>query len=199
MKKDIKITFRHPSDFKIDDKVYWVRGPESVTEGKITAFGATIVRSRNTLIAIPQTARLSVLAYSDYFEVDWDAVPLQYLTKDKAKALAWFLFFPVKCDGDDWIKAIGKRPTFEEIEKAAREKTYDSEDSLDTCELQRCCANISDVRDALIRCMDKGGLIGWERENLQWLVNNSCHDKPKDTPILNSILEQLGVKWKEEK
>ncbi len=79
---------------------------------------------------------------------------------------------------EEWTAAIGDR----------------DRGGLDTCELQRCCGNISDIRDALIACREHGGMTEPEREAFQELLNN--HEPVlKNRANLAAIFRQLNVKW----
>lgn len=200
-KRTIKVDMEFPrSIFDLGKEVYVVLGPNDISEGNITAYRTWVIKDGDDkILIIPNAVRLSIFTITDYFpNIEDDAVPFCYLTDDKEKAKKWSEVIPVDCSDEDWFKAIGKRPTFEEIKKAAKEKTFDSEDSLEECELASCCASISDVRTILIKCQENKGLIGWEVEALQKAVNNSNHDMPEDSPILTNILKQLDVEWKEE-
>ena len=192
----VKIEFEEPK-FKLGEKVWIVCGPNNAVFTNITSYHASIVEDHHEkMIAFAHAVRASAFISDDWFEdIDHDSVPFIYITKDEEEVKRWMKPWSVKMEEDEWFKMIGRRPTVEEMIKAAKEKRYDSEDSLDECELVRCCATIAEIRDVFIKCQEKGKITGWEREQLQELVNN--HSKPEDTPLLNRALEQLQITWKE--
>lgn len=196
----IKIDMEVPlSIFGLGKTVFVVLGPGHYCQGQITAYRSWVLESDGKIIVLPNAVRLSTYTLTNYFDdIDDDAVPFRYLTDNEGKASGWSRVIPVECSDEDWFKAIGERPTFEEIKKGAEEKTFDSEESIEECELASCCAGISNVRTILIKCQKNKGLIGWEVESLQEAVNNSGHDMAEDAPILTNILKQLNVEWRTE-
>ena len=80
---DIQITFEKP-DFELGQTVFFVAGPGDIEEAEIRAFRAWILEAKEGIMAVAKAARLSIFASSDYFDdVDYDDVPLKYLTTDK--------------------------------------------------------------------------------------------------------------------
>jgi hypothetical protein len=182
--------------FDLGKTVYAILGPERFVQGQVTAFRSWVVDGRDGIVVLPNAVRLSAFTHGDYFsDIEDDAVPFRYITDDEEQVIKWSQVVSVKCSDEDWFKAIGQRPTFEEMVKAAKEKIYDSEDSLEESELGSCCANLSDIRTMLIKCKENTQLTVWEVERLQWLCDNACHDFPEDAPNLKNILEQLNVNW----
>jgi len=181
--------------FDLGETVFAILGPDNYCQGQVTAYRSWVTKDKDKILVIPTEARLSTFTLSDYFkDIEQDAVPFRYLTDDEEQAKNWSGVIPVDCSDEDWFKAIGKRPDIEKM--IAKDKySYDLEDSLEDSELGVCCANISAVRDMLIKCRDNKGLIGWEVERLQGLCRNSYHDFPEDAPTLTNILKQLNVKW----
>jgi hypothetical protein len=178
--------------FELDEEVWVICGPNSIMKTSIRAFQGIIFNSSKksgNVIGIAKEAKLSNWILEDYFpEVgDGSAVPFKYLTKDEDKAREWMKSYPVSMRSpEEWLIAIGDR------DKQEDEIGYIE----DGCELGSCCSNISDIRDCLIRCKEKGGLIGWEREDLQWKIDNSGHDIPEDHRFLDKIFSQLKIEWK---
>jgi hypothetical protein len=107
-----------------------------------------------------------------------------YSTKEEAETLA--KWHPVEnISLEEWERAIGNR---------------ENDDSLDTCELSRCCAIISDIRDILLDCKENQGLI--ERDLLKLSDLLKSHDFPlyenllpdgQGSKNLAKILGQLGI------
>ncbi len=185
------------SKFDLDKKVYAVLGPDRYCHSEITAYRSFIFNGRLGIMAIPNAVRLSAYTLTDYFEdIEQNAVPFKYLTDDEEQAKNWVKVTPIECSDEDWFKAMGQRPTVEEMIQAGKDETFDSEDSLEESELGVCCANLAAVRTMLIKCKEHKGLTGWEVERLQWMCDNVCHDFPEDAPTLKNILEQLNVTWK---
>ena len=89
-------------------------------------------------------------------------------------------FVQVHVSANEWEQALGNR-----------EKETHHED----CELQSCCANISSIRDWLLQCKEDGGMVQDDIQQLDEALK--AHDKPTETPVLESILKQLGLEWTE--
>ncbi len=66
------------------------------------------------------------------------------------------------------------------------------DDLIENCELQTCCANISYIRDTLIRAMLNRGLIAREADVVQSYLNE--HEKPEKYDNLKRITDALGMK-----
>lgn len=197
MSSNIKMQKVYPK-FELGKEVYVVLGPGQTCQGRVTAYHSLVINNHNGLWVMPHAVRLDTFTITDYFDdIEDDAVPWRYLADNKETVIRWAEVIPVEFSDEDWFKAIGKRPTFEEIKKAAKEETFDSEDSLEESELGSCCAGIADIRTILIKCQQNNGLIVWEVEALQKAVDNSSHDKPADSPIFTNILKQLNIEWEE--
>ncbi|MFA5987126.1 MAG: hypothetical protein WC797_00530 [Candidatus Paceibacterota bacterium] len=104
-----------------------------------------------------------------------------YATKEVAEELA--KWYPVKDVSEaEWKQAIGDRQ---------------DDESLDSCELPSCCANISDARDIFAKCQQKGGLIERDVRRVRGLLEGhypvpSGDSKPTPTS-LDKIMAQLGL------
>jgi len=185
-----------PPKFELGKDVYVVLGPGRTCQGCVTAYQAWVIDNKPGLWVMPQAVRLDTITITDYFDdIEQDVVPWCYLTDDEEQVKKWAEVVHVECSDEDWFKAIGQRPTFEEIKESVKNKKFDSENSLEESELGSCCANLSNIRTALIKCKENKGLIVWEVELLQELCDNACHEFPEDAPILKNILKQLNVEW----
>jgi hypothetical protein len=73
--------------------------------------------------------------------------------------------------------------------------TREDDKSLDTCEMQRCCANVSQLRDYLLKCQRDGGLIHRDWRDLRHLLPQHEHPLPdgKRPKNLDKILSKLGL------
>jgi hypothetical protein len=79
----------------------------------------------------------------------------------------------------EWKQAIGDR---------------EDDDSLDECELSRCCTTISRTRDILAKCQENSGLIERDLRILKELFKN--HEYPSPNGLrpqnLDKIIGELG-------
>jgi len=171
-----------PSKFDIGKEVYVLLGPYHSGRGTITAYRTWAIKDEQNdrIRIIPNAVRLDIFTHSGYFDdIESDAVPFKYLANSEEQIEKWSKKITVKISDGDWNKVVGRRQhdTFEEFE------------------LQPCCNSISNIREMLFLCRDNDGLIGWEVEQLQETINNSTHDMPTESPILESILEQLNIIW----
>lgn len=80
----------------------------------------------------------------------------------------------------EWKQALGDR---------------DYDESLDECELSRCCGKISDIRDLLVKCQENSGLIERDVRTLRQLLNNHEYPMPNgERPVnLDKVITQLGL------
>jgi hypothetical protein len=197
-KNTVKVNMETVSPkFDLGETVYALLGPSRYVQGEITAYRTWALKDRDgNIVVLPNAVRLSAFTHGEYFEdIESDAVPFRYLTDNEEQAIRWSQVTSVKCSDEDWFKAIGKRPTFEEMVAAGKLQTFDSDDSLEESELGSCCANLAQIRTMLIKCKENTQLTMWEVELLQECCDNACHDFPEDAPILKNILMQLNVKW----
>jgi hypothetical protein len=81
---------------------------------------------------------------------------------------------------EQWRRAIGTR---------------EDDKSLDSCEMHRCCANVSQLRDYLLKCQRDGGLIHRDWRDLRYLLPQHEHPLPRgERPkTLDMILDKLGL------
>jgi hypothetical protein len=80
----------------------------------------------------------------------------------------------------EWVRAIGSRQ---------------NEKSIDRCELAPCCANVSAIRDMLLRCQRDGGLMERDRQKLGHLLDEHEYPMPngKRPENLDKIMGQLNL------
>ena len=86
--------------------------------------------------------------------------------------------------------------TDEQYKAALGSREKGEDDSLDTCELQRCCASISQLRDYLFKCQEGGGLIHRDWRDLRYLLPQHEYPLPADggrPKNLDLILNKLGL------
>jgi len=180
-----------PSKFDLGKKVYAVLGPNRYCHSEITAYRSWAIKKADGILILPNAVRLLTYTLTDYFEdIEQNAVPFCYLTDNEEQVKKWSKVISVDCSDEDWFKAIGQRPTYEEM----MQDTY-IETRLEESELSFCCANLSYIRDILIKCKEYKGLTVWEVEGLRELCDNVCHEFSEDAPTLKNILEQLNVNW----
>ena len=184
--------------FEIGERVWMVCSPNHSALVEIRGFQATIFKnSSDDLEAYTEQAKINIWITDDWFnDMEDDIIPFKYMTRDEEEAKRWMKPWTGELTDDEWFKMIGKRPSVEEIIKAVKGGKFDSEESLEESELGSCCATLAEIRNVFIKCRDRGEITGWERELLQELVNGN-HDRNEDTPLLDKVLKQLDVIWKE--
>lgn len=111
---------------------------------------------------------------------DWSFRPHEvYASKELAEKLAQW--HPVSdLSEEEWKMAIGVR---------------DDDESLEECELSRCCATISSARNILLKCQKDGGLIERDVQSLCALLSGHGYPKPggQRPANLDKIVGQLGI------
>lgn len=99
--------------------------------------------------------------------------------RDQATAAQHAVWCPcADIPSDVWLAAIGDR---------------ENDDSLDSCELTRCCSEVSHVRDLLLKCCERQGLIQRDVDKLKHFLHSSAHSCTKDGPNLDRIFARLGI------
>jgi hypothetical protein len=178
-------------DVELDSEIWALLGPDAILKTTVTAFHAHILKdNKNKMIAIAYAIRPSHLIYRSYFsDIETNKIPFRYLTKNEKQVIKWGEIKTVTCSEQDWLKAIGRRSTLEEI------KNNEENNTLEECELQLCCSTISDIRDILLKCQKNAFLTNFEIELLKNLLENGGHEMPNNAPILDNILQQLGIRW----
>jgi len=125
------------------------------------------------------------------YEKTWGFWPSEDVYPTKAEAERQTKFTTVDLPNKVYQKALGVD------EKGSRVKESKAEDSLEDCELPICCANISEVRDQLIRCMQRKGLekrrIDLIKDYLESSHPEFLKGSEKESPNLNKILKALGI------
>ncbi len=110
------------------------------------------------------------------------------LYPDEASAMWNAIFHKVELTDAEWLAAIGPE-----------DRNFEDEEGEEIeVELQKCCAQISNIRDILFECKENGGLMTRDVRRLQKALNNH-EPSTSDNPILNKIFALLGVKWEEVK
>ena len=168
----------------IGTKVYIPRAPiKSVHEDVIRGYYCTMYSESERLTIIPTDYRLSIMNIGrGSFDDGWKRDEF-FLSYEEAKAMA--VEYTADLEPEEWFKAIGLNGADNEDRIA-----YDDE-----CELTPCCSNISDIRDILYNICVSGKINGVTRLALIALLN--AHEPPHENAILNKILAQLDLTWKE--
>lgn len=173
------VVFDNTCFFNLGDEVFVVCGPNQISKGKIVAFNSLTFKKELETTVVPMSARLDIYPVSSYFDFDLNAVPFYHLTKSEEEAQNWAKIHNVVCSEKEWQKLL-----------------YDSVDEYPSCELEQCCDDIANIRDMLFKCRKNGYLIGWEVNLLNNMINNSCHEKPQNSIVIDNVLNQLNIKWK---
>jgi hypothetical protein len=185
-----------PIEFSMGKEVFVILGPDKYSKVKIKAYRGNIFDNGNGKIVIkPDSAKLSIIILSDYFQkMEPDVVSFKYLTNSEKEAKRWSKFVEVDIPDKVWSLAIGKRETTEEMIKSLVDDNYvPPKYNIEDSELGVCCSNISAIRDILTKCWENKGLTGWEIEYLQDLMN--IHEPSENTSNLLKILNKLDIIW----
>jgi hypothetical protein len=179
------ITCEFPEDvLAIGTKVYIPRPAlKSVLEDKIVGYYCIYIHPIDKQMPIlqPTDYRLCTINLDhDNFVDAWKRNEF-FLSYEDAKAAA--VEYPVVVTDEEWVRAIGLC------------KDDDRTEYEEDCELQSCCAAISNIRSALFKACTEGKLTGVERNELILLLDR--HEIPNEKPILDKILAQLHIVWKE--
>lgn len=169
--------------YKPGTKVYILLGPNKYTETNVRAIHSLLQENKEVVRVYPQDVDVTnFISGSDYFSENEQSYNTEFpfwqvfLTEEEVKEAAEFVKI-IKISEENWKKAIGDG----------------TDESLAECELQSCCAIISDIRGLLHRCKKHSGLIKFDIRLLQGLCDN--HECPEEINILKTILEKLEVKW----
>ena len=138
--------------------------------------------------------------YTPNYEETWGFWPPESVFKTKEHGEEETKFTAVDLPNEVYQKALGvdedgERIRVNEVQKEGEE--YE-EESLENCELPICCANLSKVRDQLIRCMKRKGLEKWRIDLIKDYLKSSHPDCLKqgersECPNLDKILQALGI------
>ena len=165
--------------FQVRDKV-WIIAGKDVQEDHVSSilFELRDVGNDKPPVLICTGYRLGI---ANLDSSDWSFRPGEvYATEAQATELAqWHSV------GDlpeaDWKQAIGDR---------------EDDESLEECELSRCCAVISSIRDILLKCQEDGGLVERDVRALRQLFSGE-HEYPlpngKRPTNLDKIVGQFGL------
>ena len=171
---------KNEPNFKVGDCVWTIQG-KRVNAAKIVSiiFELCGAGADKPPVLIYTNYRLDTYNFdNDKFDTLFPPYRV-YATKAEVEKLAkWHAVNNIS--EKEWKKALGNR---------------DDESSLDTCEFQRCCANIADIRSLLYKCQKNGGLIERDVQNIRDGLKGHGHQmsKRKETPIFNKIAEKLGL------
>jgi len=182
MDNNIDISLMY-NGFRLDDlindrKAYAIVGPNNYKEIEISGFVSTLIHNKGKFEVYIQKARVDKLFKSEYFndcDCNYGEVIIKRLVKTENKAKELVKFREVKLTNKEWFNAIGDRNIL---------------DSIEECELQSCCAVISNIRDILIKCKEKNGLIVYEIEELKQNIDEHEEIEGK---VLEEIFKQLGI------
>ena len=143
--------------------------------------------------------RGNVLYHGDYKKT-WGFWPPESVFKTKEHGEEETKFTAVDLPNEVYQKALGVDEDGERIRvnEVQKEREEDEEESLENCELPLCCANISEVRDQLIRCMERKGLEKWRIDLVKDYLESSHpgflkQGEASECPNLDKILRALGI------
>jgi hypothetical protein len=180
----IKIDLQKPG-YDLGQTVY-IPQKNKVTETKITHYEATILND-NGIIGIVTGYRIShavIKRAGEISDLVWVVRPSDFCdTREEAEKSSRFL--EVKLTEEEWRLAVGDR-TIQDI---------NSPYNVENCKLPSCCANISEVRDILLYCKHKGGLIVHEKTPIPEYMKGHSLDI-KDDSILAKLFKQLEIDYK---
>jgi len=208
MSREIKatynISFFKDFPFPLGSKVFVVRDKNDVLETTVCSYKVEIFKDKEKLIAIPQAiSSENLILRGKYFDdeeeisLPIDYAPIYRIYKSKEEAEDEASFITVAFEDEVWLKAIGRRASFN-YETLDYEDIPEDED-IENSELHPCCANISSARDLLTKAWKLGGLIKRDVRILKSLLSSDIDDKIiKEMPNLKMILDALGVNWEED-
>ena len=135
-------------------------------------------------------------SFTDY-EKSWGFWSPNDVFKTKKEAKKQTKFTAVDLPNEVYQKGLGVDGKGERVQGSPA-KEDDDEDSVENCELQVCCANISEVRDQLIRCMERKGLEKWRIDLVKDYLESSHpgflkQGEASECPNLDKILRALGI------
>jgi hypothetical protein len=179
-----KITCDFPDNIlPIGTKVFIPRAAiGDVHEDEVRGYYCTLFKEGDTHILNPTDYRLSILNLGrGSLDDGWKRDEF-FLNYEEAKAHA--VEYTVSATPEEWFKAIGLNGAEDE------ERTqFDDE-----CELQSCCATISNIRDILYDVCLTSKITGVTRNSLIKLLET--HEPMTNSyPNLTKILSQMNIVW----
>lgn len=116
----------------------------------------------------------------------FDATHSRYLFKTEKEAKKAAKWYKVDLDDECYFLAIGSVRKGDKIERSS-----DNLDDIEDSELGICCANISDVRDYLMKCQKNKGLCQLDVDYVADCLNGCpLYDLGKN---LKKILNSIGL------
>lgn len=177
----------HAPEFSLNQKVWFIVGKRSES-GHVIGIKFELINSSDAGDVLFCTGYKLDRYNVDSLDSDFSFLPHEvYGTEAEVQTL--IEWHPVSdVSNEEWLKALGKR--------SADGDSVEESESIENCELARCCANVSDSRDLLYRCQEDGGLIERDLRLLKASLGRDLHgllatNHPR--PILKKIFDQLGI------
>lgn len=185
-----------PDELEIGQTVYIpsFKGPRrnQITETTIRYLNAVVYKEKDQLQALVTSVEVVDIDFNrgDGWRDASTYRPHEVYTTQAAANHA-LVFHAVTCSDADWQKITGC------VKEGGRvEEQMDGMPeavTIEDCELARCCANISEIRDILVKAWQEGGLYQVDVERLRVLVEN--HEAPTSINRLRTVLTQIGIVW----
>ena len=173
-------------DLDMRQDIWVILGPDEFVKTTVRGFECSLLGSNNeNLSLIPKniiTSHALIYLKFNYYDHDEDymeSIGRNRIVTSEEEAEKAVELINVYLSEEDWEKAVGD---------VKRQNTED-------CELKCCCGNISAIRDMFMHCRRNKGLIQFDIESFKDLLLS--HEPPKDRPVLDKILKQLGLEWKD--
>jgi len=173
-------------DLDLRQDIWVIMGPDEFVKTVVRGFECVLTGSeKNKLSLIPkkvvtgQALIYMTNRYYDYDEEYMESIDRRRIVTSENEAEKAVELTNVYLHEHEWEKAIGD---------LKRKNTGN-------CELKSCCGNISTIRDMFMHCRRNNGLIRLDIDTLKDLL--LTHEPPKTRDILDKILKQLGLEWKD--
>lgn len=168
--------------FKIGEKVWCINVGRRVESTEVLSIRFELFNEQGKELLVCRGYNLRMLNLNtedEHRNLDcWPAKEV-YATEHEAKVLAK-LHAVEDVSEEDWTKAIGNP---------------DDEESFEKSELTPCCAEISNLRDLLMKCRKNKGLIERDMITLRRFCLKGSHMPTNPIPTLKKILEKLDIKF----
>lgn len=162
-------------EYKTGDQVFiYCQVNKEISKTEVLAYVSETFFDENAPISRLLSYRLRRINLDDQYG-NWTP---DYIYSTKEDAEKQTKFFPVTLTEQEWFDAIG-------LKKDSDRTNYD-----ENCELQPCCAVVSEMRDVLFDCLLDGGLINQDIKILEDIFNK--HSIPQGEN-LDKIFDQLGL------